>query len=98
ELLSGPDGAPLTRTSLWFLEGVSERDGRVHYRFLVPNGERYELVLEPRNDDAQRDAQTTGFNVTLVPVGTGSRRLSTPLLFSLVPIVSRNDDGRLRLN
>ncbi len=98
ELLSGPDGVPLQTTSLWSLEGVTRSIGRVRYRFLLPNGDRYELVLEPRDDAGRRHAQTPRFNVTMVPLVAGSRRFIHRLLFTLLPIVSRNDDGRLRLD
>jgi hypothetical protein len=97
-LLRGPDGEPLTRTSLWSLEALSRQGPQVRYRFRLQNGERYDLVLTARDDAVQRHAETAGFNVTLLPVGSSSRRLSTRLLFTLLPIVSRNDDGRLRLD
>lgn len=97
ELLSGPDGVPLRRTSLWSLEGVTQARGHVRYRFLLPNGDRYELVLAPRSDAVRRHAQTPRFNVTMVPIAASHRRLIPRLLFTLLPIVSRNDDGRLRL-
>ena len=98
ELLRGPGGEPLERTSLWSLETVTKRGREVRYRFLLPNGDRYELVLAPRDDGCRRHAQTAGFNVTLVPVGATRPRLINRLLFTLLPIVSRNDDGRLRLD
>jgi hypothetical protein len=98
ELLSGADGEPLRRTPLWSLEGVSQQGAQVRYRFRLPNDEQYELVLEPRSDARRRHAQTAGFNVSLVPVGASSRRFVKRLLFTLLPILSRNDDGRLRLD
>lgn len=98
ELLGGPDGEPMQRTALWSLERVSQRDCQVRFEFALPNGERYELVLEPRDDRARRHAQTAGFNVSMVPIGSSPRRFVSRLLLTLLPIISRNDDGRLRLD
>ncbi len=98
QLLSGPDGKPLLRTTLWSVETVTRHGRQVRYRLLLPSGDRYELVLEPRDDAARLQAQTTGFNVGLLPLGSSARRLVHRLLFTLLPIVSRNDDGRLRLD
>jgi hypothetical protein len=99
ELLRGPDGKPLHRTSLWSLEAVTRHSAQVRYRFRLPNSDRYELLLEPRSSATPSHAQTAGFNVTLVPVGgTRPRRsIMNRLLFTLLAIFSRNDDGRLRL-
>ena len=97
ELLAGPDGRPLTQTSLWSLEGVTREPGQVRFRFRLPDDARYDLVLEPRDRARRRHAETAGFNVTLVPLGVTRRAGARRLLFTLLPIVSRNDDGRLRL-
>ena len=68
------------------------------YLYHILHDELYELVLEPRSAARRRHAQTAGFNVILVPVGASSRRFGKRLLFTLLPILSRNDDGRLRLD
>ena len=98
QLLSDPDGNPLVHTSLWSVETVTRYGRQVRYRLLLPSGDRYELVLKPRNDAGRFPAQTTGFNVGLLPIGSSSRRFVHRLLFTLLPILSRNDDGRLRLD
>lgn len=99
-LLAGPDGDPLCATSLWTLDTVIHGHRIIRFRFTLANHDRYDLLLEPRRRQARRHGQTAGFNLTLVAAG---RTVPQPgimnrLLFALLAIVRRNDDGRLRLD
>ncbi len=99
ELLRGADGTPLLETSLWKYTGTRLLPGRVSLGFEVDGRHPVEVVLQERDQSERRDAQTAGFDVSLFGKGSTrpDRRLLTRFLYTLLPVLSRNDDGRLRI-
>jgi hypothetical protein len=87
----------MVETSLWKLLEVQCRSRQVRFRLAVAGGHVLDLVLTRRSDAHYHDAQTTGFNLTLAAAGAGRPRRQelNRLLFTLLPVISRNDDGHL---
>jgi pyruvate-formate lyase-activating enzyme len=95
EMLLGPDGRFADYTSLWRLESVRQRNRRVDLRLTAFGSYPVDLVLEPRDDGRQCHARTKGLNVSLIPAGPErpTSQQQNRLLFTLLPILTRNDDG-----
>lgn len=99
QLLRAADGRPTVSAKLWRLCAIETDQHRVRFCFDLKTGHRIDVTLGRRDDTVAHAAQTTSFNVTCSsPAGRRpDRRLRDLFFFTLLPLLIRNDDGRLRL-